>query len=701
MKKLLSYVVICMALTAISCSSENVDDLIPDSVDGENSGDTSDEPVIPDTPPNVITTPCAIDITKIAANSTVILDCVLDLKGETVTLPANVKFEFEGGDIVGDGKLVFNGGSIAGELLSSQLEIEGNVELIDPVFNFFPVRWGIIEGKTTQPNAFQNHKVIQSVVDLVKGLGATTFGVNRMDAYFDTDDIFVNTVRLPSNFHFKMTDNTKMRVFPVDKRFSTRMFMIQEEENVTISGGFVIGDRNERGSTPASSGTMINITSGKDILIENVHISNSAVSGLTVNSAQFASEPDYDPSTRVIIRGCTFDTNRRNNLSVTDGYDILIEDCKVYRAGIDTPTSQGSSPKAGIDVEPDQGQKVDKVVVRNNIEEEGAGASFIASGGNDITFIGNTMQRPMAYNIASNVKIINNTITAGGIDAGIKNDVARRLNKGNIISGNTITNPGGVGIKAYNQDIKIFDNKIMNCGVGILLNALKNAEIYNNTITSDNDDSFGINAQDYVDDVTIRNNTITVKGRSMYLDIVNARDTHSSYRFSIVENTYDTGKFGLVAGTSGVTFDNNTFSNGIRFDASQNVVFKNNTIKNKTPFTIHISNSAKSKNITITGNDIENTDPDGRGNAILGSSTAGTASQETNILIRDNDFKVRGFNNGINMKGFNRVTVENNRSRSEDRPFIFFRGNNSTFANNTTLEGVTTNDIEGTNNTIR
>ncbi|OED45092.1 hypothetical protein AB832_01560 [Flavobacteriaceae bacterium (ex Bugula neritina AB1)] len=691
MKTLPYYFLILITLCCfISCSNENFEDIVADDIEDEVEED-EDTDIVADTP-------CDFDLSAITANSTITIDCLLDLEGKTVNLPANVNFDFDGGDIF-NGTLTFSGGYIDGRLLNHKLGIEGDAVLKEPIFNFKPSRWDIREGDVAKADAMHNKETLQKTVDLIKKMTGTIFKVGKMDAFFDSDDIWLPAVFLPSNFHFSMADNTIMRVYPsTTKNFTTMLFRVYEEENITISGGQLVGSRELNMGPPPSSGTIITITTGINVVVDNVHISLSSVSGLTVNSSKFAQDPNYIPSSDVVIKNCTFDSNRRNNLSVTDAVNTIIDNCKIYRAGIDMPNSLGSSPIIGIDIEPDHLQKIDGVIIRNCFEEGGAGASIVASGGNDITIINNDLERPMAYNIASNVKILDNTIRKGGIDAGIKSDVGRQLNRGTVISGNTIMN-FGIGIKAYNQDIKIFDNKIVNCGVGIMMNALKDSEIYNNTITSDLDTSFGINALDYVDNVTVRNNTVTLPGRSIFLDVVNANDDEQDYKFTFRDNDFNTGKFGMMRGTTGVDFIENSFDNGFRIDVAQKVLFHKNTITNDTPFTIHISNSEKTNNITITDNTIENTNTAGQGNGILVNSGTDVRG-DSNILIRNNDIKVRGFNNGVNVKEFDGITIDNNRGQTEDRPFIFFRGNNGVITNNTTLAGPPENDIEGTNNTV-
>ncbi|WP_281986089.1 right-handed parallel beta-helix repeat-containing protein [Aquimarina aggregata] len=703
MKKLPYYLVILCIAFFVSCSNESFEEVVPDTTgtDGDNPDpDTDPDPdPDPEDPGNTATDPCDFDLSDVTSGKTYVINCVLDLNNQTINLPDNVTFEFDKGDII-NGTLNFSsGGKIDGRLMSSKLDLEGDVTLIDPTFQFFPIRWEIVEGRVAQPIAFQNHKNIQKVVDLVKSLGAETFSINKMDAFFDTEDVFTNTVRLPSNFHFKMSENTHMRVQPSNQNYATKLFMIQNAENVTLSGGFLHGERDTHTGPPTGSGTLVNITSGTNILVENVHISDSGVSGLTINSFKFATDPEYSPSRMIRIRGCTFDSNRRNNMSVTDGTDIIIENCKIYRAGIDTEFSIGSRPKIGIDVEPTELQRIDGVIIRNCEEKEGAGAALLAAGGNNVTFENNTTQSTIGWNIASNVKILNNTIDGSGIGAGLKDPVGRRTSKGNIISGNTVSN-AITGIAATNGDTQIFNNTFINCKVAMIINALTNADIYENTIRSDKESSFGFTIQDYADDVVFRANKVNVTGRAIFSDFPNFDDDELDFKISFIDNTFETTKFALINGTVGMTLTGNSFNNGVRIDGSRDILFDNNNVVSGPPFSIELSNSEVSRNVTISNNTIENTDTGGTGNGIKTSSSSDVRNA-TGIVIDNNTIKVRGTNNCIRTTKFDNMTITNNKSGSEAQPTIFFRGDNSVIRDNVATAGPTdTVDVEGSNNTV-
>ena len=79
--------------------------------------------------PVTATEECLISDFNIQENSTITVDCLLDLEGQTIEVPNNVTFEFDGGDVF-NGTLNFvSSGKIDGELLSSALTLEGDVQL--------------------------------------------------------------------------------------------------------------------------------------------------------------------------------------------------------------------------------------------------------------------------------------------------------------------------------------------------------------------------------------------------------------------------------------------------------------------------------------------------------------------------------------------------------------------------------------------
>src|SRR5690606_21518866 len=182
-------------------------------------------------------------------------------------------------------------------------------------------------GEVSQDIAARNRIIISDILDKVHSLGITTFKIDKIDAFFYNGKYQEPVLDLPSNFNLEMTENTHLRAFLNSGYIS--FLLIKDKVNVKVSGGNFYGYRHLPGNNDADGAFdyLIKIKTGENILIENVKMLFGAEDGLAVESTKHAYETGYVPSKNVIIRGCTFDSSGRNNLSIVDGQDIIVENC--------------------------------------------------------------------------------------------------------------------------------------------------------------------------------------------------------------------------------------------------------------------------------------------------------------------------------------------------------------------------------------
>ncbi len=601
MKNLLYYLFIFMTCIAISCSKEDIGETIPETGgEGEPDGE-----VIPDNPENVITTPCDFDLSNVAANSTIILNCVLDLNKETITLPQNVNFEFEGGDIIGNGKLIFSGGTIDGRLLSDQLQLEGDVKLKDPTFKFYSVRWGIVEGKTTSDIALENNQKLENLMFWTKELGATTFQIGKFDAYFEVTKITppaITTFRaskeginIPSNFTLEMADNTNLRTFPAEAGVENgAIIAINDVDNVVVKGGKLYGDRNVRAYSPDDSGLegshLMHIQSGRNVTIDGVKFIEGSKGGLTVYSKGFSTNPaDYKPTTGVVIKNCTFQDNRRMAMSLTDCRDVLIEGNTFINSGQPMANSDGGEVGYAINVEParrrdaDTGellelQKAFDIIIRKNTETNSRGGFVTVTIGQNITVEDNDIDSRVVYSLTNGTKILNNRFnaagaakdswaifTAGGGETVFNNEVG-----GNTISGYT------TGIVVSSNEAYVHDNTISNGAVGIQLSKPNDTRVINNKVDVAEK---GITATNtFINNGEIRGNEVTTAsgGFHVYFTGVNQTDESKDYKATLVGNTFFNANKITLSRAKGITFTDNQLIGGIEIGNSNDIEISNN-----------------------------------------------------------------------------------------------------------------------------
>ncbi len=591
--KILSYY-LCIAIILISCKDN---DDIYNEID-----------IVADVPENIIKTPCDFKLSSIEANSTIVMDCYLDLEGETITLPNNVNFDFKGGDIV-NGKLIFSGGTIDGRLLNHKLDIEGTVELKDSTFKFYAVRWDVKEGKVNSEVALENNFKLERVMFFTKELGATTFLIDRLDAYFEVTKVTSTTtnanwypskeaINIPSDFNLIMTDNTHLRVFPAKlgtSREGATLLAVREVSNVTITGGTLHGDREQRqySEDDGQEGShLFHIHSGKNVTLDGIKFIEGSVGSITIYSTGFSFNPNYDPTTGVVIKNCEFLRSRRMAIALTDGRDVLIEGNTFIDTGLPSPNSKGGEVGYAINIEPDryrddngvlkERQRVFNTRIKGNTERGSRGGFLTATIGQDITAEDNDIGTRVVYSLVSGTKIINNRFKAS--DDAIDSWAIFAAGTGetvfnNEISGNTIEGYS-LGIVVGSNEAFVHHNIIKDCGAGIQLSKAFKARINENTI---NVTGNGIQATNtYSDDVEIRENTVTSGGSfHLYFAQLNNKDEHKNYKITVDGNKFLNINSIALSSSSGITFSNNEINGGIgvgnvnKYEISSNIIKPN------------------------------------------------------------------------------------------------------------------------------
>ncbi|MEN3324131.1 right-handed parallel beta-helix repeat-containing protein [Mariniflexile soesokkakense] len=581
--------VLFLSISLISCNNEELfveptADVVVDDETNQPNDETSEKD---NTPPVDASSPCEFNLNSVQPNSTVIINCSLDLGGQTINLPNNVTIVYEGGEII-NGTLNFSGGNvISGDLLNSTLTIGGSKPLLkDPVFNFIPSRWGIVEGKVSDAVALSNRNILNSMFSQVKNLGVNTFRIDKMDAYFlvsKTDNFppkyRMGDIFLPSNFNLVMTDNTHLRVQPNGFTYYN-LLAVYEESNVTITGGHLHGDREEHtyigegGVTGHGASVLLNLEAAANVTVDGVDFQYATADGILIKAVGFSFNPDYNPSRDILIKNCVLNMSRRNNISIVNAHDVIIENCQILNAGVATSKTVGTLPKLGIDIEALRDRDangnfimyeiVKNVIIRNNVERGSVSGGFLVAIGDDTIIENNDMENSIGYGLSTGVKIRNNKITGtsakhlntAAIGAGDPNSDTCYNNEvsGNIVKGYEI------GVSLYARDAKIYDNTLENLRYGIFItnNKVKNTDIYNNTIKSSVANSFGFYAQlTALDNINITGNKIDVKSNAIAFVNINLGSGENNNKVNVNNNSIMSSRAVSVENSLGISLLNN------------------------------------------------------------------------------------------------------------------------------------------------
>jgi hypothetical protein len=570
------YLVFFLMISVVSCNNE---ELFIEPV-AEVVVDVPEDTPAEDTETTInATLPCDFTLDTVQANTTVIINCIMDLGGATINLPANVTIVYEGGDII-NGTLNFSDNTvISGELLNSSITITGSKpQMKDTTFNFDPERWGIVEGKVSDDVALNNKEILQLIIDQTKEMGITTFEIDKLDAYFKVDLYYGQReanakagISIPSNFHFKMNDNTFLRVQPNAAPFYT-LISTWLTENTTISGGHLVGDRYEHDYSPVIDitgtnrdtheyGQIIHILGSENIQVENVDISDPTGDGIVMHSETLRQPdgtlyPGKKETKNVIIKNCKITRARRNGISFLDGRFITIDNCTISdtgkgdraldASGTKIASSSGTAPMYGIDLEAIRTRSADgtlertalieMVSIKNSHFRGNHFGDIVLYTCNDVTLENNTFDAMVANFAADNI-IIRNNIFEARLESDGKpysrallllsrlSPLGKEFNYSYEISNNKI-NGYESGMILSGTDFKVYNNEISNCGGGIKIGDLIDAQIHDNKVYSRGQFGVGLVARGgLVQNVSVYNENYDVNYRP--IDFRNHNDAPS------------------------------------------------------------------------------------------------------------------------------------------------------------------------------
>ncbi|BAQ15694.1 glycosyl hydrolase family 28-related protein [Methyloceanibacter caenitepidi] len=198
-------------------------------------------------------------------------------------------------------------------------------------------------------------KAIQRAINKVAGTGGTVYlppGTYRVQTKSKS------RLTLKSNMTFKMHPQATLRMFPTDKPHYT-VLRISDVQDVTVTGGTIVGDRRTHKGKGGEWGMGIFIMEGSErITISNVRAREFWGDGFHISDAQ-----------DVALCGVRAERNRRQGLSIIHGNRILVTR-SMFR------DTQGTRPAAGIDLEPDNPkQTITNVRIERSkfINNEGGG----------------------------------------------------------------------------------------------------------------------------------------------------------------------------------------------------------------------------------------------------------------------------------------------------------------------------------------
>lgn len=261
----------------------------------------------------------------------VVIKDTIDLKNRLCIIPSGITLSFKGG-IIKNGALVGN----MTKLKSSQ-----------PCFDCVRIlgTWNVPIVKSTYFRDLSYDNALKDVVAManpkVKNTVIIDEGVYHVTAMENSDAC----IPLCSN-----TDVILYGKIILTPNAYTNYYIIKiQGDNINLRGNATLeGDKHTHLGKVGEWGMGINID----------HSNNVTVSGLTIKDCWGDCIYVGGKSGDVSIEKCSLDHGRRQGISITSAKRVTIKDCSISNVA-------GTLPEYAIDIEPNKGNNIDKVVIAN------------------------------------------------------------------------------------------------------------------------------------------------------------------------------------------------------------------------------------------------------------------------------------------------------------------------------------------------
>lgn len=278
---------------------------------------------------------------------------------------------------------------------------------------------------------------IQAAVDALPAAGGTV-RVPKGNYMIDAG----RSIVLRSNVRLEMAPDAQLTALP-NARKRYHVIRVWRVHDVTISGGRIVGDRDQHQGSEGEWGFGINISASRNVTVEGTQISDCWGDGMWIGALGKGAAAEL--SMDVTVRNVVSTNNRRQGLSIGPCTRVHILDSTFS-------DTHGTKPEAGIDLEP---------------QKQGPTSDVLIEG---CTIVGNNGCGVEIHKNVSGLVIRRCTIrdNAGyGVLAVNMTDL--------WVDSNTITANGltGVTVAGRTRDAKITDNTLQSNGTRHMHRALK------------------------------------------------------------------------------------------------------------------------------------------------------------------------------------------------------------------------------------
>ena len=158
---------------------------------------------------------------------------------------------------------------------------------------------------------------------------------------------------------------------------------LSEVDNVKINGGSIVGDVGRHIYMEGNSsqwGFGLGIFNSSNIVVTNMHISKCIGDGIYIGGGDGVLGDFSNASKSITLQKIISEDNRRQGISITYADGVVIKNC-VFK---DTGKTEFIGPGCGMDIEPNDGQSVRNVIVKNSLFQNNCKNLNVSIGGYEV-----------------------------------------------------------------------------------------------------------------------------------------------------------------------------------------------------------------------------------------------------------------------------------------------------------------------------
>lgn len=284
-------------------------------------------------------------------------------------------------------------------------------------------------------------RAIQAAIDALPEAGGT---VVVPAGNYPIDPL--RSLRLRSRMHLSMTADTRL-VAMSNAAPRAYVLLLQQVDDVEVSGGRIIGDRERHLGTTGEWGHGIMVRGSSRVRLHDLHITRCWGDGMSVGGLSGVRGQAPLPSRDVLIQDVVCQGNRRQGLTIGRSRQVRVLGCSFLDTG-------GVLPGCGIDIEPDPGGDARDVLIEDCLVQGNQGAGI------------------QLYERVHDVTIRRCRILSNRGDG-----VHLRAAAGGLIEGNEIRGNGlrGITVRAGSSGFRLRDNQLRGNAVQVAKRSGKEA----------------------------------------------------------------------------------------------------------------------------------------------------------------------------------------------------------------------------------